>query len=113
MKINSNILSIVIAGLALLFPILSHAGGEVRHGLVTGVSTWSEHVDIGTDAPFIDPDACGGGGGYYRIDLTTPGANARLASILLAYSLRKTVGLSLEGCVGTAPAIDGVRGFGP
>ena len=69
-------------------------------------------MDISTDAPIVDPDGCGVVG-RYRINLTSPGANARLATIMLAYSLRKTVGLSLEGCVQDSPEIVGVRGFGP
>lgn len=100
----------VVVGIG-LSPFSSHAGGEVRYGLVTGVSPWFEHVDIRTDAPHVDPDGCGAAD-YYRINLTRPGANARLATIMLAYSLRKTVGLSLDGCVEDAPEIAGVRGFG-
>jgi hypothetical protein len=98
-----------LAWLAALIPTLASAGGEVAAAQITYIGTWTPHVDISTAATAIDPDGCGYHD-FYRVDLQNdPTANAKLASIIAAFSSGKVIGLSLQGCVGDRPKIIGVR----
>ncbi|MCG9584195.1 hypothetical protein L1D13_24465 [Vibrio tubiashii] len=88
---------------------LSVFSAEVPNSKITYIAPWSPHVDIRTEAVHVDPENCGDGN-YYRIDLISdPGAEAKLSTILSAAMSGKSVGLSIGGCLGNAPKIQGVR----
>jgi len=89
-------------------PFSLGVAAEVPRSKVTYVAPWESHVDVVTSAAHIDPEGCGAGQ-YYRIDLSKQGANAKLSTILAAYMAGKDVGLSIGGCLGNAPEIQGVR----
>jgi len=82
---------------------------EVPKSTITYIAPWTPHVDISMAAEYIDPENCGGGH-LYRIDLVNDiGAQAKLSTILSAFMAGKQVGLSLGGCVGNRPKIQGIR----
>lgn len=94
-------------------PVISDnaiAAAEVPLAEIIHFAPWESHVDILTNTPFVNSEACGRGI-YYRINLAKPGANAKLSTLLAAFMSGKKVELHISGCVGHSPEILGVRVF--
>ena len=98
-----------------IIPLLSMAfcsqafSAEVPKAEITYMATWTPHVDVKVDTPNLDPENCGSGD-LYRLDLINDAsADKKLSTLLSAYMAGKSVGLSISGCAGDRPKIEGVR----
>jgi hypothetical protein len=99
----------VSLGIVVLALSLSLHAAEVPVSNITYVAPWSPHVDVKMNSTGLDPHGCGQSD-LYRIDLVNdPGAEAKYSAILAAFISGKQVGLSISGCVGNRPKIQGVR----
>jgi hypothetical protein len=81
---------------------------EVPVSEILYIAPFPAHVDVEMNTTAIDPENCGAAV-RYRIDLTGAGSQEKVATLLTAFAMGKSVGLSISGCVLEAPKIVAIR----